>query len=88
MTPCVLRLGETERERDEATIERERTHGEQRVSDLRITQEQQLAQVRDELAELRKEAREQRSRADRAETRPAAQTANVGAKPKSTKQDH
>lgn len=75
-------------ERDSARtdIERERTHGGQRVSDLRITQEQQLAQARDELAELRKEAREQRSRADRAETRPAAQTANEGTKPKSTKQ--
>ena len=82
-----MRLGETERERGEVTIECERTHGEQRVSDLRITQKQQLVQVRDELVELRKEAREQRSRVDRAETRPAAQTANVGAKPKSAKQD-
>ncbi|WP_166788471.1 hypothetical protein [Cryobacterium sp. TMS1-13-1] len=41
------------------------------MSDLRTTHDQQLAQLRDELAELRQDAREQRSRADRAEARPA-----------------
>ena len=65
-----------ERDAARTDAERERTHGEQRVSDLRTTQDQQLAQLRKELAELSKEAREQRSRADRAETRPAAQTAD------------
>ena len=82
-----LTVVSVERDSARTDIERERTHGEQRVSDLRITQEQQLVQVRDELAELRKDAREQRSRVERAETRPAGQPANVGAKPKSAKQD-
>ena len=81
-----------ERDAARADIERERTHGDQRVSDLRTTQDQQLAELRAELAELRaelaelrEEAREQRSHADRAETRPATQSANGGTKPKSTK---
>ncbi|TFC87155.1 hypothetical protein E3T24_05695 [Cryobacterium sp. TmT2-59] len=57
-----------EREAARTDVERERTHGEQRVSDLRTTQDQQLTQLRDELAELRTEARKQRSRADRPAT--------------------
>lgn len=52
-----------------ADVEREQVHGEQRVNDLRTTQDQQLTQLRDELVELRQDAREQRSRADRAEAR-------------------
>ena len=44
-------------ERDAARMdaERERTHGEQRVGDLRTAQDQQLTQLRDELAELRQD---------------------------------
>jgi len=62
-------------ERDAARddIERERTHGDQRVSDLRTSYEQQLERVRGELDQLRAEVREQRSRADRAEAQQTAQ---------------
>ncbi len=80
-----LATATVERDAARTDIERERTHGDQRVSDLRTTQDQQLAELRAELAELREEAREQRSRADRAEARPATQAANGGTKPKSTK---
>lgn len=69
-----------EREAARAEVQRELTHGEQRVSDLRTTQEQQLTQLRDELAGLRQEARDQRSRADRAETRAGGPT-GAAAKP-------
>jgi colicin import membrane protein len=55
-----------ERDAARAHARRERTHGEQRISDLRTTQDQHLTQLRDELAELRQEVREQRSRPDRA----------------------
>ena len=60
-------------ERDAARndAERERTHGEQRVSDLRTTHDQQLVQLRLETAELRQEAREQRSRDSQAGARSA-----------------
>ena len=69
-------------ERDSARmdVERKITLGEQCVNDLHTTQDQQLAQLRDELAELRQETREQRSRADRAEARPAVGT-GAAAKP-------
>ena len=63
-----------ERDAARTEIERERTHGEQRVNDLRTTQDQQLAQLRDERAELRQEVRDQRGRADRTEARLAVQT--------------
>ena len=56
-----------ERDAARTDIDREKTHGEQRVTDLRTTHELQLAPLREEVTELRKEAREQRSRADRAE---------------------
>ena len=74
-----------ERDAARTDAERERTHGEQRVKDLRTTQDQQLTPLRDELTELRQEAREQRSRADRAESRPATQATAKGMKPTSTK---
>ena len=60
-----------ERDAARTDAERERTHGEQRVSDLRTTHDQQLAQLRVETAELRQEAREQRSRGGQAGARPA-----------------
>ena len=37
----------------------ESAHGDQRVADLRLTQDQQLAQLRSELAEARQDARGQ-----------------------------
>ncbi|SEO01452.1 TniQ family protein [Cryobacterium luteum] len=68
-------------ERDAAweNTRRERTHLDQRVSDLRTTQVQQLTQLRDEAADLRQDVREQRDRADRAH--PTAQTDAAAMKP-------
>ncbi|WP_104081122.1 hypothetical protein [Cryobacterium sp. Y11] len=40
---------------------RESVHDDQRVADLRLTQDQQLVQLRSELAETRQDAREQRT---------------------------
>lgn len=70
-----------ERDAARANVEHERTHGDQRVSDLRTAQDQQLAPLRDEAAELRQEVREQRGRADRAQAHPTAQTDASAAKP-------
>jgi colicin import membrane protein len=70
-----------ERDAAWADVERERTHGDQRVSDLRTAQDQQLTPLRDEAAELRQEVREQRGRADRAEAHPTAQTEAATTKP-------
>jgi ribosomal protein L29 len=70
-----------ERDAAWADVERERTHGDQRVSDLRTAQDQQLAQLRDEAAGLRQEVREHRGRADRAEAHPTAQTDAATTKP-------
>lgn len=61
-----------ERDAARATARRERTHGDQRVSDLRSIQDRQLAQLLDEAAELRQEVREQRGRADRPLRDPSA----------------
>ena len=58
-----------ERDASRADAERERAHGDQRVADLRTSQDQQLEQIRIELTEARQDAREQRSRADTAEAR-------------------
>lgn len=63
-----------ERDAARASVERERTHGDQRISDLRTTENQHITQLRDEAADLRQELSEQRSRADRAEERPTEQT--------------
>lgn len=76
-----LATASVERDAAWADVERERTHGDQRVSDLRTAQDQQLAQLRDEAAELRQEVREQRGRADRAEAHPTAQTDAATTKP-------
>lgn len=70
-----------ERDAARANIERERTHGDQRINDLHTTQDPQLAHLRDQAAELRQEVREQRGRADRAEARPTAQTDAAATKP-------
>ncbi len=66
-----------ERDAARASVERERTHGDQRISDLQTTKDQQITQLRDEAAELRQELREQRSRA---EERPTEQTDAFAAK--------
>ena len=74
-----LAAATAERDGARADVERERTHGDQRVDDLRATHAQQTGQLREDLAQVRAEAREQRSRADRAEaqlpTPPAGATA-------------
>lgn len=56
-------------------VERERTHGDQRVADLRTTYDHQLAQRLEELTQAREDAQAQRSRADRAEGHLASQAA-------------
>ena len=56
-----------ERDAARADVDRERPHGDQRVGDLRASHEQQVSQLREELTQVREEARDQRSRADRAE---------------------
>ena len=66
-----------ERDAARTDVERETAHGDQRVADLRLAQDQQLTQLRTELAEARQDAREQRTRADRAETQPATASTNV-----------
>lgn len=58
-----------ERHAARADADRERVHGDQRMADLRTSQEQQIQQVRTELTEARQDAREQRTRADTAEAR-------------------
>jgi colicin import membrane protein len=58
-----------ERNAARADADRERAHGDQRVADLRTSQDQQYEQLRAELAEARQDAREQRTRADTAEAR-------------------
>jgi hypothetical protein len=50
------------------------THGDQYVADLRLTQDQQLTQLRADLAEARQDAREQHTRADKAENPPIQPT--------------
>ena len=57
----------SERDSARADVEREKAHGDQRVNDLRTVHDQQVSQLREELVEVRQEARDQRSRADRAE---------------------
>ena len=64
-----------------ADARRERSHGDQRVGDLRTTQHQQLAQLHDRTAWLRQEVCEQNGRADRAEAHPIAQTDAATTKP-------
>lgn len=54
-------------------VERERTYGDQRVVDLRLTYDQQLDQRLGELTQAREDAQVQRSRADRAEAQLASQ---------------
>ena len=54
-----------ERDAARAHTRRERTHADQRISDLSTISDQQLAHLRDEAAELRQEVREQRGRAAR-----------------------
>ncbi|MBT2556080.1 TniQ family protein [Arthrobacter sp. ISL-5] len=76
-----LATATVERDAAWADVERERTHGDQRVSDLRTAQDQQLTLLRDEAAELRQEVREQRGRADRAQAHPTAQTDAAATKP-------
>lgn len=58
-----------ERDAARADADRERVHGDQRVADLRTSQDQQYEQLRAELVEARQDAREQRTRADTAEAR-------------------
>ena len=65
-----LATATVERDAARADVERERTHGDKRVSDLRTAQDQQLTLLRDGAAELRQEVREQRGRADHAEAHP------------------
>jgi hypothetical protein len=50
----------------------ERVRGDQRVADLRLTQEQQLTRLRSELAVARQDAREQRTSATQAMARPSS----------------
>jgi septal ring factor EnvC (AmiA/AmiB activator) len=69
-----------ERDAARADAERETAHGNQRVADLRLIQDQQLTQLRVELAEARQDAREQRTRADKAEAQPI-ELAGVATKP-------
>ena len=63
------RLATMSAERDAARrdVDREKAHGEQRVSDLRDRHQQQLRQLRDELAQVRAAAGGPRSRAARAQ---------------------
>ena len=70
-----------ERDAARAHARRERTHADQRISDLSAISDQQLAHLRDEAAKLRQEAREQRGRTDRAEAHPTAQTDADATKP-------
>ena len=56
-------------------VERERSYGDQRVADLRVTYDQQLDQRLEELNRAREDAQAQRSRADRAEGQLASQAA-------------
>ena len=58
-----------ERDAARADADRERVHGDQRVADLRTSQDQQYEQLRTELAEARQDARDQRTRADTVEAR-------------------
>ncbi|TDW30097.1 TniQ protein [Cryobacterium psychrophilum] len=54
-----------ERDAARANARRERTHADQRISELSTISDQQIAHLRDGAAELRQEVREQRGRADR-----------------------
>ena len=63
-----LAVTTSERDAARADVEHERAHGDQRVGDLLAGHDQQVTQLRAELAQVRDDAREQRSRADRAET--------------------
>jgi len=69
-----------QRDAARADVEREKDHGDQRVGDQRANHEQQVGQLREELTQVRAEAREQRSRADRAE----AQKSTPPSKPATT----
>lgn len=58
-------------ERDNAALDaiREKTHGEQRVTDLRMIFDEELDRLRADLDRARDDAREQRTRADLSESR-------------------
>jgi len=69
-----LATAAAERDVARAHLERELAYGDQRVSDLRSWQDEQLTTLYDEAAELWQDVREQRGRPGRAEARSTAPT--------------